>query len=186
MKRLSRLFFALALIGVSGVTLAADTVRPYALRHGDSVLVSVWKEEALQKEVKVLPDGSITFPLAGRVEVAGLSSVEVEKLVAEKLKEYIPDPVVTVVIIGIEGSRAYILGKVAKPGPIPLNIPMTVLQALGYAGGIDKFADTDGIKVLRVGAKGRQVFPVHYNDLIKGRELEANIELEPGDTILVP
>lgn len=165
---------------------AADGAEPYRLRHGDSVLVSVWREEALHKEVRVLPDGSITFPLAGRVEVAGLSSPEVERRLADKIKEFIPDPVVTVVITGIEGSCVYILGKVLKPGPVVLSSPLTVLQALSQAGGLDKFADGDSIQVLRTTAKGPELLAVRYNDLIKGRDLNSNVLLKPGDTILVP
>jgi polysaccharide export outer membrane protein len=186
MFRLFHLFAAFFSVFFAASAFANEAVEPYTLRHGDNILVSVWREEALQKEVKVLPDGSITFPLAGRVEVAGLNSTEVEKVVAERLKEYIPDPVVTIVITGIEGSRVYILGKVLKPGPVLLNMPTTVMQALSQAGGLDKFADGDAIKVLRVSGASQKTFPVPYGDLIKGRELGSNLLLKAGDTILVP
>lgn len=166
----------------------AKTSAPaYALRHGDTLLVSVWREEALQKEVRVLPDGSITFPLAGRIEVAGLSSTEVEKRVADKLKAYIPDPVVSVVITELGGNQVYVLGKVLKPGPIQLSSrDSTVLHVLSQAGGLDKFADGGGVRVLRDGPQGTQVLSINYDRLIKGDSLNSNIRLQAGDTILVP
>jgi polysaccharide biosynthesis/export protein len=174
------LIFSLAASNV----FAADAT--YRLNQGDALNISVWGEETLNKEVKVLPDGSITFPLAGRIEVANLTTPEVEKRVTEKLKTYLPDPQVTVVISNIEGNRAYIIGKVAKPGPILLVGPMTVMQALSLAGGLDKFADLDSIKVLRGPATKQTTIPVNYNKLIKGQNLESNIILNTGDTILVP
>lgn len=165
---------------------AQEVADAYKLRHGDSVTVSVWREESLQKEIRVLPDGSITFPLAGRVPVAGLSSPEVEKLIAERLKEFLPDPVVSVIITNIEGSRIYILGKVAKPGPVILSAPMTALQALSQAGGFDKFADVDAIRIIRDQGGKQEVLILPYNDVVKGKNLGSNVKLLPGDTILVP
>ena len=165
----------------------AETTQPYRLLQGDTLLVSVWGEETLQlKEIRVLPDGSISFPLAGRIDVAGLTTSEVENLVSTKLKTYLPDPQVTVIVTGIDGNRVYVVGKVAKPGPVLLTSPITVLQALSLAGLFDKFADTGNIKVLRNTADGQKVFSVDYNTLIKGRDLESNITVIPGDTILVP
>lgn len=168
------------------VSVAAEQSNAYMLHAGDSVQVSVWREDSLQKEVKVLPDGSITFPLVGRVEVAGFSTSAVEKRIVEKLKEFIPDPIVTVVIMGVEGNRAYVLGKVLKPGPMILSGPTNVLQALSIAGGLDKFADEGAIKLIRNTANGQTVVPVHYRDLIGGRDLTTNIEVMAGDTLLVP
>jgi polysaccharide biosynthesis/export protein len=167
-----------------GSAFAADAT--YKLKAGDSLNVSVWGEETLQKDTKVLPDGSITFPLAGRVDVEGATAAEVEKRVTEKLKTYLPDPQVTVVVSGTEGNRIFILGKVLTPGPVLMTGPMTVMQALSLAGGLDKFADLGSIKVLRNGKNGQIVFPVDYNALIKGQKLESNILLNAGDTILIP
>ena len=173
----------IAVIAFSTSAFSADA---YKLNQGDALQISVWGEETLQKEVKVLPDGSISFPLAGRVEVAGNTTTEVEKLVTDKLKTYLPDPQVTVIVSNIEGNRAYILGKVLRTGPILLASPMTVLQALSLAGGLDKFADLDQIKVLRSVSGKQIVIPVNYDRLIKGQNLESNILLSTGDTILVP
>lgn len=164
----------------------AGAVQAYKLRQGDLIQVSVWGEDKLQKESLVLPDGSITYPLAGRVEVVGLTSTEVEKRIAEKLKAYLPDPQVSVVIEKITGNLAHVMGKVLKPGQVLMTGPMTVLDALSMAGGLDKFADRSNIKVLRNTPQGQKAIPVYYDQLLRGQNLESNITLNPGDTILVP
>jgi polysaccharide biosynthesis/export protein len=185
------LFFAFFLLLVcmwSELVVAAE-VNPniYRLHEGDSVMVSVWREDALQKQVIVLPDGSITFPLVGRVEVAGLSTPEVERIITTKLKEYLPEPVVTVVIAAIDGNRAYVMGKVIHPGSLIISGPITVLQAISIVGGFDKFADDSDIKVIRQGAPyTMQIFPVNYKEIISGRDISTNIYLKAGDTIVVP
>jgi len=161
-------------------------VESYKLKEGDSLQISVWGEETLQKDVKVLPDGSISFPLAGRVDVVDATTAEVEKRITEKLKTYLPDPQVSVVVTNVEGNRIFVLGKVLKPGSVLLNGPTTVLQALSLAGGMDKFADLGAIKVLRNGPNGQIVMPVNYNALIRGQDLGSNILLKTGDTVLVP
>ncbi|MBW0172144.1 MAG: polysaccharide biosynthesis/export family protein [Hydrogenophaga sp.] len=180
----SILFLWLLLVGASA---GAQSATPYQLRHGDALTVSVWKEEALRMEVRVLPDGSITFPLAGRIEVAGLTTPQVEQRITSKIKEYIPEAVVTVAVTGIDGSRVYVLGKVATPGLVTLMSPSTtVLQVLSQVGGVDRFADANSIRVLRQTSGGSTVLPVRYNDLMRGSSLETNVVLLPGDTILVP
>jgi polysaccharide biosynthesis/export protein len=166
--------------------MCADSNPAYKLNQGDSLWISVWGEDTLQKEVKVLPDGSISFPLVGRIEVANTSVPDVEKRITEKLKTYLSDPQVSVLISNIEGNKFYIIGKVLRPGPVLLSGPMTVLQALSYAGGLDKFADLGEIKVLRDSNKGQVVIPINYSKLINGQSLESNILLRTGDTILVP
>lgn len=172
---------------LTGVAVGAQPAKPYQLRHGDALTVSVWKEEALKMEVRVLPDGSITFPLAGRVEVAGLTTPQAEQRIAGKIKEYIPEAVVTVAVTGIDGSRVYVLGKVTHPGPITLMSPSTtVLQVLSQVGGLDRFADANAIQVLRQTGDAPTLLPVRYNDLMRGGSLTTNVVLLPGDTILVP
>lgn len=158
---------------------AADT---YKIKEGDSLQISVWGEETLHKEVKVLPDGSITFPLAGRIDVVDATAAEVEKRVTEKLKTYLPDPQVTVAVSNIDGNRVFVLGKVMKPGPVLMTGPMTVMQALSLAGGLDKFAEQGSIKVLR----GQTVMMLDYNAVMRGQNLTSNVMLKTGDTILVP
>ncbi|MBU1424362.1 MAG: polysaccharide biosynthesis/export family protein [Gammaproteobacteria bacterium] len=184
-----KVFFALCLLWLelgSGGAVAADSPEIYQLRPGDRVLISVWREDTLQREVVVLPDGSVTFPLIGRVEVAGLSTPEVEQSITAKLKKYIPEPIVTVVIVGIEGSRAYVTGKVLHPGSLIINGPITVLQAISLVGGLDRFADEGGIKVIRAKADGQEILPVNYKDIISGKNVSTNIQLKAGDTLVVP
>jgi len=181
-----RFMMATVLMLISGAAMA-ESSGPYKLRHGDALMVSVWRDEALQMEVRVLPDGSITFPLAGRVEVAGLSTPEAEIRIAEKLKKYIPEALVTVAITAAEGNRVYVIGKVVNPGAVVLTSPKTtVLQMLSQVGGLDRFADGNSIRVLRETAQGQQILIVRYNDLVKGSQLDTNVTLMPGDTVLVP
>lgn len=158
----------------------------YQLKEGDELEISVWREETLTKKVRVLPDGSVTFPLAGYLAVAGLTSDAVEKLIAQRLQAFLSDPVVTVVVEGINGNRAYVIGNVLKPGPFVLDAPTTVLQALSLAGGLGKFADEGAIRVLRAQSGAQEVLPVRYKDLITGKDLATNVQLKAGDTILVP
>ena len=183
------LFFVLSLQLLcinAGLAVAAGKPDIYQLRQGDTVLISVWREDALQRQVVVLPDGSVTFPLIGRVEVAGLSTPEVEQRIALKLKEYFPEPIVSVVIVGIDGNRAYVTGKVMHPGPLTISGPITVLQAISIVGGFDKFADESSIKVIRAKADGQEILPVNYRDIISGKNMSTNIQLKAGDTLVVP
>ncbi len=158
----------------------------YLLREGDVVQISVWGETTLQKEVKVLPDGSITFPLAGRTVVANTTTTDAAKKIEEKLKTYLPEPNVSLVVMAPDGYHAYVVGKVLKPGPISLGTPVTVLQALSLAGGVDKFADEDDIKIIREVADKKIILNIDYGQLLKGKNLDTNVTLMPNDTILVP
>lgn len=187
MSRILFFAFSFLLLCVNAeVAVAADKPGTYQLRQGDLLQISVWREETLQKQVIVLPDGSITFPLVGRIEVAGLSTPEVEQIIARKLKEYIPEPNVSVMITGIEGNRAFVLGKVTHPGSLVISGNLTVLQAISIVGGFDKFADESGIKVIRAKSDGQEILPVNYKDIISGRDMSTNIRLKGGDTIVVP
>ena len=160
---------------------AADA-STYEIRQGDVLDVSVWGDETLAKVIRVLPDGSIGFPLAGHILVAGLSPEEIEESITKKLQKYLPDPEVTVIVQSTDGNKVYILGKVNKPGAIPLQGPMTILQAISISGGFNRFADLDEIKILR----GKTTQAVNYNDLIRGKNLGSNHSLQADDTILVP
>ena len=170
----------------TGTAVTSDNPNIYRLHQGDKVLISVWREDTLQREVVVLPDGSVTFPLIGRVEVADLSAPEVEQSVTIKLKKYLPDPMVSVVIVGIDGNRAYVTGKVIHPGSLIINGPITVLQAISIVGGLDRFADESGIKVIRAKPEGQEILQVNYKDIISGKNISTNIQLKAGDTLVVP
>ena len=183
----NKLIIFLALLGLGFVSVShAEDTGHYKIRQGDVLDVSVWGDKTLNKEIRVLPDGSISFPLAGQVAVAGNSPAEVASRITAKLKTYLPDPEVTVIVRSTDGNRVYILGKVNTPGAIPLQGPMTVLQALSISGGFDRFASLDDIKILRNSPNGQKVLEVHYNDLIQGENLKFNYRLQADDTILVP
>ncbi|WP_397449723.1 polysaccharide biosynthesis/export family protein [Pseudomonas sp. NA-150] len=170
----------------AGVSNADELNTGYLLSPGDKITISVWKEDSLRQEVSVLPDGSINFPLAGRIEVAGLDTTAVVKKVTTKLEEFLPEPTVSVVVTSTAGNLIYVQGKVIKPGPVQMAGPTAVLQALSMSGGLDKFADENEIKVIRLRGKSQQILPVRYKDLISGRDMSTNIQLQAGDTLVVP
>ncbi|WDY60196.1 polysaccharide biosynthesis/export family protein [Pseudomonas sp. PSKL.D1] len=170
----------------SGASVADDNNAAYLLSPGDKVLVSVWQEDTLRQETVVLPDGSITFPLAGRVDVAGLDVTAVAKKISTKLEPYLAQPNVSVVVTSTAGNMVYVQGKVIKPGPVPMAGPTAVLQALSMSGGMDKFADESAIKVIRGSGPTQKVMPVRYKDLISGRDMSTNFQLQAGDTLVVP
>ena len=184
----SKLFVLLLLLlsFKAQLVVAVEMPEIYRLRQGDTVLISVWREDTLQREAIVLPDGSVTFPLIGRVEVAGLSTPEVEQRIIIKLKKYFPDPIVAVVIVGIDGNRAFVTGKVIHPGPLIISGPITALQAISLVGGFDKFADENSIKIIRTKADKQEILPVDYRDIVSGKDMSTNIQLKAGDTLVVP
>jgi polysaccharide export outer membrane protein len=186
---ISRCISLLMLLFAAGAALAQAATDNYTLRQGDRLQVSVWKEEALNREVRVLPDGSISFPLVGRLQVAGNTTSDVERKIREGLKTYIPEAVVSVAVVATEGHTVYVLGKVLKPGAVALtSANTTVLQVLSQAGGLDRFANADAIVVLRGAAPDAQpqTLRVRYRDLLKGEALDSNVVMRPGDTVMVP
>ena len=158
----------------------------YLVQPGDTLQVSVWKEQELQGEVLVRPDGGMTFPLAGEVEAAGHTVEEIRKTLQSRFIKYIPDPVVTVVVKKADGSRIFVVGKVNRPGDFPLARPIDVMQALSLAGGTTPYADVNGIQILRREGTRQQVFHFRYDDVRRGKDLSQNILLHSGDTVVVP
>ncbi|MGB5835272.1 MAG: polysaccharide biosynthesis/export family protein, partial [Thiohalocapsa sp.] len=119
----------------------------YGLQPGDVIRVSVWREEQLDQGVLVRPDGGISFPLAGDLDAEGKTIDEVTAAIAERLSEFIPNPVVTVSLQENTGNRIYVTGRVNQPGVFLINRPVDVMQALAMAGGLTPFADRDAIKI---------------------------------------
>jgi len=158
----------------------------YEIQPGDLLEVSVWREEYLEREVIVQPDGRISFPLVGVMTAAGSTVDEVQLRVAERLSQYIPDPVVTVSIREIRGNRVYVLGQVKSPGQFIINPRIDVVQALALAGGTTPFAELNDIKILRRSGDVQTLIEFRYNDITRGRNLEQNIMLQSGDVVLVP
>jgi len=158
----------------------------YLVQPGDLLQVTVWKEQELQGEFLVRPDGGLSFPLAGEIEAAGHTVDDIRKTLQARLSKYIPDPVLTVAVKAASGSRIFVVGKVNKPGDFLLYGPIDVMQAISLAGGTTPFADANGIRILRRQGDRQQVFRFRYDDVRKGRDLSQNILLHSGDTVVVP
>ncbi len=157
----------------------------YVIGPEDVLHIAVWKEADLTATLPVRPDGKISLPLLDDVQASGLTPKQLGESVTEKLKKYIADPRVTVVVTQIVSKRIYMVGEVLHPGATPMLPNMTVLQALSSAG-LSQFARTKGIYVLRTENGKQQKLPVNYRKLVKGEQIEQNYLLQPGDTIVVP
>lgn len=157
----------------------------YVIGPADVLHVSVWKEQDLTNTMPVRADGMISLPLLNDVKAAGLTPMELAASITEKLKKYITDPRVTVEVTQMNSQRIYITGEVLHPGSMNLTPDMTVLQALASAG-FTQFANTKGIYVLRTDSGKQQKIAVNYKKLVKGDDMQQNILLKPGDTIVVP
>jgi polysaccharide export outer membrane protein len=167
----------------------ATAVRPdsYIIGAEDVLTVFVWKEPDMTKTVPVRPDGMISLPLVGELKASGYTPVQLQEVLAEAMKKLISDPQVTVVVEKIGSLNFNIVGEVTHPGYFPLTRRMTVLDAIAMAGGFKDFAHTKKIYVLRTAANATQErLPFNYKDVIKGRNPQQNIELQPRDTIVVP
>jgi len=158
----------------------------YRVQPGDILQVSVWKEEGLDREVLVRPDGGISFPLVGDVNADGKAVEELRAEIAQQIERYIPDPVVTVEVRQIFGNRVYVIGKVNQPGAYVMTRDLDVMQALSVAGGTTPFAALNNIQILRR-TNGKQIaIPFRYGDVEHGRALAQNILLRSGDILVVP
>jgi polysaccharide biosynthesis/export protein len=156
----------------------------YVIGPEDTLHVSVWKEPDLSATLPVRPDGMISLPLLNDVQAAGLTPMQLRDSITSKLKKYLADPRVTVVVTAINSQRIYVTGEVLHTGPVTLVPDMTVLQALSSAG-FTQFANTKKIYVLRMESGKQQKMPVNYKELLQGNPA-TNILLKPGDTIVVP
>ena len=158
----------------------------YQIGPEDILDISVWREKDLQREVLVRPDGWLTFPLVGNVEAAGKTAQQLENEIRQRLRKFIPEPVVTVTVKKIQGLKVFVMGRVGKPGEYMVGRYVDVLQALTLAGGLTPFAKEDKIKVLRKQGGKEVVIPFDYSEVKKGQRLEQNITLRSGDVIVVP
>jgi polysaccharide export outer membrane protein len=170
----------------NGATLsvAAD----YHLALGDKLRIEVYRDAQLSQSVQIRPDGKITLPLVGDLEASGHTPIELRDVIARQLKEYMTNPVVTVIVVETKAPVAYVMGEVYRPGAVSLgDEPLTVLQALALAGGLKDFADTKNIHILRrsdkAGKKTEQTISFNYKDALKG---STPVYLSPGDTLVVP
>lgn len=165
---------------------AVETVMPdYRVGIGDVLHISVWKDEALNRDVMVLPDGTISFPLIGRISVNGLTVEALVEVVEDRLDKYVPDPTISVQVLQTISQAVYIIGKVNRPGRFDLPNNLNVLQALALAGGLNPFAKSRHIKIFRETDEGTQIYDFNYEEVSKGEKLTQNIRLQRGDVIVV-
>lgn len=158
----------------------------YVIGPQDVLQIDVWKEpEMSAAAVPVRLDGRISLPLLADIQAAGLTPMQLGAALTEKVKKFVQDPQVTVVVTAINSKRVYVLGEVQHPGPLMMQPDMNVLQALSSAGGLSQYANAKKIYVLRAAKDGTQRIPVNYKAALKG-EVHQNLDLQSGDTIVVP
>ncbi|HEY7210350.1 MAG TPA: polysaccharide biosynthesis/export family protein [Bryobacteraceae bacterium] len=154
----------------------------YKIGAADVLNVHVWNEQQFTQAVTVHQDGMFTLPLVGDLKAGGMTPNEVEKEIAEALAKYVRQPLVTVTVAQVGSKRYYMDGEIARAGEYPLVVPTTILEAISKAGGLQPFANSKKIYVLR----GSKRIPFNYKDVIKGKHMDQNIQLEPGDHVYVP
>jgi polysaccharide export outer membrane protein len=181
-----RTFVYVTLVLAAWTAMSPVRAGDYLLQPGDTLSISVWKETDLTSEVLVRPDGAFTMQLAGEVQAAGHTVEEVRSTIDERLRKFISNPSVTVVLKQTLGNQIFVIGKVNRPGPYPLNRPVDVLQALSLAGGVTPFASVNQIKVLRRDGDHEETLRFRYSDVERGRRLQQNVLLHSGDTVVVP
>jgi len=161
--------------------------KSYVIGENDLLSIDVWKQQEISRQVPVRPDGKISLPLVGQIQASGLTPLQLQANITEKLKTYISNPEVTVIVEDPRSHQFNMVGQVARPGSYPLTESMTVLDAIAAAGGFKDFAKETKIYVLRPMPGGIRVrIPFNYKNVIKGKDLQENVPLKPGDTIVVP
>jgi polysaccharide biosynthesis/export protein len=156
----------------------------YIIGPDDNLQVTVWKEPTLSGTIPVRPDGMISLVLVGDLPAAGLTPMALGADISQRLKKYIQDPVVTVVVLGVNSQRIFLVGEVMHVGPLMLTPGMTALQAIVSGGGLSPFASTKHIYILRNTAGKQEKLPFNYKQALKGEN--QGVSLLPGDTIVVP
>jgi polysaccharide biosynthesis/export protein len=158
----------------------------FVIGNDDVLAINVWKEPDISRSIPVRSDGKISLPLVGEVQAAGLTPAKLEKEISNRLKNYISEPEVTVMVQQVNSQKFNILGQVVKPGSYLLANSPTVLDAIALAGGFRDFAKKKSIYVLRQGPSGESRLPFNYKEVSQGKNMSQNVKLEPGDTIIVP
>jgi polysaccharide export outer membrane protein len=161
---------------------AAVDSRSFKVGPADVLNIRVWHEQEFSGPVSVHPDGKITLPLVGDLAVGDMTPVQIEQVIAQALTKYVVKPLVTVTVQEVLSKKYYLDGEVARAGEYPLVAPTTVLEAISKAGGLRDFANEKKIYVLR----GDKRIPFNYKDVIHGKHMDQNIQLEPGDHVFVP
>jgi polysaccharide export outer membrane protein len=172
--------------GTAGPVAAAANDAEYKIGAQDVLRIDVWKEPEISRTAPVRPDGRISLPLINDVQAAGLTATQLAAVIADGLRKYITNPQVTVGVNEINSRRVYVTGEVTKPGAFPLLPNMSVLQALSSSGGFTQFAKLKSIYVLRTEDGKQMKYPFNYKAVVSGKKPELNIQLQPGDVIVVP
>lgn len=186
---LLRVLLAASFLAAGAGAHAAETAPRdlYRINPGDVLHITVWKEEDLQRELLVNPDGHFAFPLAGDIAAAGKTVEELRAELAEKLSRFIPEVVVTVAALQLNGNKIYVLGQVNRANEFIMTRTLDVMQAISMAGGPTPFAKLDDIRILRRSDNGSQVaIPFRFTEVQEGKKLDQNILLRAGDTVVVP
>ena len=166
----------------AGLVVPAD----YVIGPDDILSVVVWRDKEMSADVVVRPDGRVTLPLVSDVTAGGLTPEQLRDRIREEAAKYVEDPNVTVVVKQINSRKVFIMGLVGRPGAYPLSGAITVLQMLSLAGGVNEFADDKKILIMRTENGKQRAMKFNLRDVKKGKNLQQNIELKPGDTIVVP
>jgi polysaccharide biosynthesis/export protein len=167
-------------------TPGAPARQEYRVNAGDTLEISVWKEEDLQREVLIRPDGGMSFPLAGEIRAEGRTVAQIREELSSRLSRYIPDLVLTVTVTDVSGNRIFVVGQVVNPGMFVMNPDLDVMQALSLAGGTTPFASLGNIRILRRQGNERSALAFDFTAVSRGRSLEQNIVLQSGDVVVVP
>ena len=167
-----------------GTSYSTPPSSDYKLGAGDKLRIEVYKDQQLSQSVQIRPDGKITMPLVGDIVAVELTPIELRDRITSALKEYVTNPVVTVIVVEAIASNVYVMGEVAKPGPVPLQGPLTALQAIAMAGGFKDFANTKDIRILRRNKSGVETIRFNYREAVRGNGTP--IYLRSGDTVIVP
>ncbi len=161
-------------------------IAPYRIGPGDILSISVWKDEALTQQLPVLPDGTLHFPLVGKMQAGGMTTDAFKAALEARITRFVPDPVLSVSVTQVNSMVFYVIGRVNSPGRQMLNANVTALQALAMAGGPNPFAKRNKIKIFREKGDQTLIFEFPYDDISKGESLEYNILLQRGDVMVVP
>jgi polysaccharide biosynthesis/export protein len=158
----------------------------YIIGVDDVLGILFWRDKDMTGDVTVRPDGKITLPLLNEVQAAGLTPEQLRAVITEGAGRFVADPNVTIVVRQINSRKVFLVGQVLKPGPYPLTGPTTVLQLISLAGGLLDYADEKNILVMRTENGREAALRFNYKEVLKGRNLKQNVELKPGDTVVVP
>lgn len=165
---------------------ATEAEKDYLIGVGDVLEVQIWKEPDLSRTVTVRLDGKISLPLAGDVQAAGKTTGELDQFLEKEISDLVTEPAVSVMLVENRSRRYYIVGQVGQPGEFPIEFPLTILQAIARSGGFQEWAKREEIKVVRRTGGKEEFLSFDYDAFIKGKNLQQNVLIVPGDTVIVP